>query len=111
MPTNKKQFSLVVDDDLKQMIDDYQFEHRIKSRAAAINELIGRGIVELQKQKGADPKPTPLDSYSIQRDPVAALTQVFSAAGLLDADGDISDSDLEFFRALFALVKAHFNKG
>lgn len=114
MPTNKKQFSMVVDDEFLQMIDDYRFTHRLKSRNVAINDLINHGIVALQAEKESagseEPAPKQLTEADIKSDPMKSLEFVLRSAGFLNSDGDISDSDLEFLKALFLLIKAHFNK-
>lgn len=123
MPTKKPQFSMVMDDELLKVVDDYQFEHRIKSRTKAINHLIAAGIkvvleeeatkkaVESEKSDSTARCEDPLaNTEAIQRNPVAALTEVLCRAGLVGDNGDISDADLAFLEAAFLLFKAHFNR-
>jgi hypothetical protein len=50
MPTDRQQkrterIQLMLDDDELTAIDDWRFEHRLPSRAAAIRELIKRGFL------------------------------------------------------------------
>lgn len=111
MPTNKKQFSLVIDDELMEAINDYQFGNRIKNRTTAINQLIHLGIQailaeEAEKQKaaeaaGAAPAAVPVN-------PVEAMTDLLCRAGIIESGDDISGSDLAFLEAIFMAVEAHF---
>ena len=111
MPTKKKQFSMVVDDELMKAIDDYQFDNRIKNRTTAINELISIGIKailaeESEKQKAADSAVA--ESAAIPENPVEAITDVLCRSGIIKPGEDISDSDLAFLKAIFMAVEAHF---
>ena len=111
MPTKKKQFSMVVDDDLMMAIDNYQFDKRIKNRTTAINELISIGInailaEEAEKQKAAEAADATPAAERVN--PVEAITDVLCRAGIIKPGEDISDSDLAFLQAIFMAVEAHF---
>jgi metal-responsive CopG/Arc/MetJ family transcriptional regulator len=57
MPTEKPRFTIVVDEDLFNKIEDFRYENRIASRSAATLELIRLGIEHLSKDdknKNAD---------------------------------------------------------
>ncbi len=47
MLTSKRteKLQIMLDDDELKLIDDWRFEHRMPTRAAAIRELIRRGLV------------------------------------------------------------------
>lgn len=47
MPTSKRteKLQIMLDDDELKFIDDWRFDHRMPTRAAAIRELIRRGLV------------------------------------------------------------------
>ena len=106
---------MVMDDELLQAVEDFQFEHRIKSRTKAINHLIEAGIKavleeDAKAKDSAEPaKADPAESENIEN-PVEALTKVLSRAGLINSQGDISDADLAFLEASFLLFKAHFDR-
>ena len=50
MPTEKPRYTIVVDHDLLNRIDDFRFKHRYPSRSAATLDLIRLGLEELDKQ-------------------------------------------------------------
>ncbi|MDG4718477.1 MULTISPECIES: hypothetical protein [Thalassospira] len=47
MPTPKRteKLQIMLDDEELKVIDDWRFEHRMPTRAAAIRELIRRGLI------------------------------------------------------------------
>ena len=51
MPTEKPRYTIIVDDDLLRLIDDFRFENRFPSRSAATLDLIRRGIEQLRKEQ------------------------------------------------------------
>ena len=51
MPTQKPRYTVVVDEELLRQIDDFRFENRFPSRAAARLELIRLGIQQLERGK------------------------------------------------------------
>lgn len=55
MPTNKPRYTIIVDDELLEKIDNFRFENRYPSRSAATLELIRRGMEVLaQREKNKD---------------------------------------------------------
>lgn len=44
MPTEKPRYTIIVDDEMMQRIDDFRFENRYPSRSAATVELIRIGL-------------------------------------------------------------------
>lgn len=51
MPTQKPRFTVIVDDELLNQIDDFRFENRYPSRSAAALELIRLGLETLNHQQ------------------------------------------------------------
>ncbi len=55
MPTEKPRYTIIVDEELLEKIEDFRFENRYPSRSAATIELIRLGIENLErKQKKED---------------------------------------------------------
>jgi len=44
-PKRTEKLQIMLDDEELKLIDDWRFEHRMPTRAAAIRELIRRGLV------------------------------------------------------------------
>lgn len=50
MATNKQRYTVSVDNDLFQQIEDFRFERRFQTRAEATVELIRLGLEALKKE-------------------------------------------------------------
>lgn len=65
-----------------------------------------------ENKKSTDPETesvlTELGYINIRENPEVAIVTILKSAGLLNNSGDISDNDLDFLRAMFSAVKAHF---
>lgn len=60
MATNKMRYTVSVDNDLFQQIEDFRFEHRFQTRSEATVELIRLGLDSLKKeQRTSENLPTP----------------------------------------------------
>lgn len=51
MSTDRPRYTVSVDDELLKQIEDYQFEHRYKTRSSATVELIRLGIKQLMQEQ------------------------------------------------------------
>lgn len=51
MATNKMRYTVSVDNDLFQQIEDFRFEHRFQTRSEATVELIRLGLDSLKKEQ------------------------------------------------------------
>lgn len=51
MATDKHRYTVSVDDELFQKIEDFRFDHRFQTRSEATTELIRLGLEELKKEK------------------------------------------------------------
>ena len=111
MPTSKPRFTIVIDDDLYEKVNDYRYSHRIKSQSEAICKLVELGISkilaeEAEKQKTAEAADAAPAAEPVN--PVEAITDVLCRAGIIKPGEDVSDSDLAFLKAIFMAVEAHF---
>ena len=114
MPTNKPRFSIAIDDDLLKAVDDYKFENRIKSQNQAINDLVRVGLDELRAQReyaieNASAS-VETEAEAMKEITIDAFKDVLSRIGLLGENQDISNSDLDFLKAMFLAMKAHFQQ-
>ena len=114
MPTNKPRFSIAIDDDLLKAVDDYKFENRIKSQNQAINDLVRAGLDELRAQReyaieNASAS-VETEAEAMKEITIDAFKDVLSRIGLLGENQDISNSDLDFLKAMFLAMKAHFQQ-
>lgn len=114
MPTQKPRFSVAIDDDLLKSVDDYKFENRIKSQNQAINDLVRAGLKELNEKGLAEIKKASesaeAETKAVRESTVEAFRDVLGRAGLLNEKQDLSDADLEFLKAMFLAMKAHFKQ-
>ena len=51
MSTDRPRYTVSVEDELLKQIEDYQFEHRYKTRSSATVELIRLGIQQLMQEQ------------------------------------------------------------
>ena len=56
MPTEKPRYTITVDDNLLKEIDDFRFDNRYPSRAAATIDIIKIGMAAIKKQQAAETK-------------------------------------------------------
>lgn len=56
MPTKRPRYTVSVDDDMFQKIEDFRFENRFSTRSEATVELIKRGLQSLEQEKNRKPK-------------------------------------------------------
>lgn len=63
MATNKPRYTVSVDNDMFQKIEDFRFEHRFQTRSEATVELIRLGLEVLEKeQKKSNPNESSEDN-------------------------------------------------
>lgn len=56
MATDKPRYTVSVDNELFQMIEDFRFEHRFQTRSEATVELIKLGLEHLKNEQEAQRK-------------------------------------------------------
>lgn len=54
MPTQRPRFTVILDEDLLDRIDDFRFENRYPSRTSAILDLLNIAIAEVNKNSEND---------------------------------------------------------
>ena len=57
MATDRPRYTVSVDPELFQQIEDFRFEHRFQTRSEATVELIRLGLEALERDKAASPMP------------------------------------------------------
>ena len=51
MPTNKPRFTITIEEDLFQRIEDFKYEYRYKNQTQAVLALIEMGLSEMETTK------------------------------------------------------------
>lgn len=54
MPTQKPQFTIVVDEETLEKIEDFRYSERYPNRSQAINYLIKKGMEAVEQEKDKD---------------------------------------------------------
>lgn len=62
MPTEKPRYTVIVDEEMLQAIDDFRFENRYPSRSAATLELIRLGLKQLEQERKAQDASAPTEN-------------------------------------------------
>ena len=69
MPTEKPRYTVIVDEDMLEEIDDFRFENRYPSRSAATVQLIRLGLDALREgQTGAKDGPCRKNQRACQKE-------------------------------------------
>lgn len=58
MPSLKPRFTIIVDEEMMEKIDDFRFENRYPNRTAAALDLIRAGLEEMERRQKAQKKPS-----------------------------------------------------
>jgi len=66
-PKRTEKIQIMLDDDELEAIDNWRFEHRLPSRAAAIRELIRRGL-KMDSQLPEPPSDQPSGAFRVETD-------------------------------------------
>lgn len=111
MPTNKPHFSIVMDDELLAVVEQFQKDNGIKSRGKAINMLLKAGVAEvLEETKKAAPSENSDETANDESDIARIISLQLSRLGVVQPGQDISDADFRFLNAMWAAIKAYFQK-
>lgn len=76
MATDRPRYTVSVDNELFQQIEDFRFEHRFQTRSEATVELIRLGLEALKKEQAAQKQ-----EEALRRDPPAGAGSDDSSAG------------------------------
>lgn len=60
MATNRARYTVSVDDEMFQRIEDFRFEHRFQTRSEATVELIRLGLAALDAEQKKHPEQAPV---------------------------------------------------
>lgn len=61
MATDKPRFSVTMDPQMLEQVEDFQHENRMKSQSKAITELVRRGLAELESGQKTEKAPSEMD--------------------------------------------------
>lgn len=114
MPTEKPRVTITMTEEQLGQIESYKFSNKMKNQTQAILSLIERGIDALEAQdvkalKKASEAELPAPKAN-EKAHIQMFADVLAKAGMLDDNGDLSDSDLEFLQAMLLALKAHFKE-
>ena len=111
MPTNKPHFSIVMDDELLSIVEQFQKEQGIRSRGKAISTLLRAGVAEvLEETKKAAPPEKSDETANKDSDISRILSLQLSRLGVIKPGEDLSDADSRFLNAMWDAIKAYFQK-
>lgn len=91
MPTNKPRYTITVNPELQQQIEDYQFSNRIKSQTKAIIALMELGLQKIQ----SDLSLSPSETHSPDEEKLVEDYRAFNEEGkekVRDYVADLSDN-------------------
>lgn len=110
MGTEKPRFTITMDEELLSQIDDFKFDNRIKNQSKAIVQLVRNGLAKLEQdeENGIKKASEAADTETEASENVEAFATVLKKAGIVQETGDISEADLDFLKAMFTALKAHF---
>ena len=110
MPTEKPRVTITMSEEQLREVDQYRFDHRMKNQTQAIISLVRSGLDRLEQEKNEQIKKASeaADTATEASENVEAFTTVLKKAGIVQETGDISEADLEFLKAMFTALKAHF---
>ena len=106
MPTEKPRFTITLDEDLANKIDNYKFTHRMKNQTQAVVSLIEKGFENLH----ADPRkteksPAPEGAEDlISMEESNRLFDSLVAAGLIEDNVEFSADDRAFLTHVVGLL-------
>ena len=110
MGTEKPRFTITMDEELLQDIDDYKFEHRIKNQSKAIVQLarIGLEQIKIEENKNIKNASDIVNKTSEASRDIKAFELLLKKAGLLKSNNDITEDDLQFLESIFGAIKSYF---
>lgn len=120
MATKKPRFSITLDEDLFNRVNEYQHEKRYATQTKAIVDLIQRGAESLglslnepEKKSIATTKKSPDVTEVAPEDEAISLEEsnkLLVALGYITEGEDLSDADLAFLTHVIGLLDAWFDQ-
>lgn len=115
MPTDKPRVTITMTEDELKQIEDYRYGNKMKNQTQAILSLIKNGFSEIERQQAEESNKIKKVSEEVETSPetiqkthIELFADVLDRAGLLNENNDLSDTDLEFLKAMLLAIKAHF---
>lgn len=113
MPTERPRVTITVTEEQLKEIEAYRFGKKMKNQTQAILSLVRAGLDEIERREREGIKiasaPAETSTETVKEETISLFRDVLGRAGLLGENQDLSDDDLEFLKAIFMAIKAHFN--
>ena len=113
MPTEKPRVTITVTKEQLEEIENYRYGNKIKNQTQAILSLVKAGLEEIQRSESEEIKTASEsgknDSEAVKKSNLEIFKDTLEKAGLLGKNQDISDNDLDFLKAMYLAIKAHFH--
>lgn len=119
MPTDKPRFSITMDEDLLEKVNEHQHDNKFSTQTKAIIDLVRKGLDSEEFQDALAHKKLEIENASglADADPEARtktrielFTKALSKAGMLDKDQNLANEDLEFLSGMLLAINAHFKQ-
>ena len=110
MPTEKPRFTITLDEELANKIDNYKFTHRMKNQTQAVVSLIEKGFDSLHadhRKTEKSPAPEDAEDSELSLDEIKVLLR---RLGLIGENVDITEKDFAFVSGVFDLLEAWFSR-
>lgn len=115
MPTERPRVTITVTEEQLKEIEEYRYGNKMKNQTQAILSLVRAGLDEIKRNETDEIKrasaSAEADTKAIGDSTIEVFRDVLGRIGFLDKNQDLSDNDLEFLKAMFLALKAHFKKG
>lgn len=113
MPTEKPRVTITVSEDQLREIEEFRYGNKMKNQTQAILSLVRVGLDELAKGEvqAIEKAPEAAEAATRADKDISAFKAVLERANIMKPGRDISKSDLDFLRAMFLALKAHFQQG
>ena len=115
MPTERPRVTITVTEEQLREIEEYRYGNKMKNQTQAILSLVRAGLDESERRENEGVKKASdtakSETEAVREETVQAFKFALGKAGLLNEDQDLSDVDLEFLKAMFVAIKAHFKQG
>lgn len=110
MGTEKPRFTITMEEELLQAIDDYKFDKKIKNQSKAIVQLARIGLQQVREQEEQEIKKASdaIKTTSEATQDIEKFKLLLEKAGFLQGSKDISDDDLIFLESMFSAIKSYF---
>lgn len=114
MPTERPRVTITVTEEQLREIEEYRYGKKMKNQTQAILSLVRAGLDEIERRETEGIKKASgsaeAETEATREETVQAFKEALGRAGLLNEKQDLSDTDLEFLKAMFVAIKAHFKQ-